>query len=440
MRRWRGLKSLVHEAIDRTVDLVGEGHESTARNVMRVTDRIEPVRAPARAVDAIRRVSTRGVLGSIKLVNRAVEAITDAGLDLVEARAREQSTPGLVPAMPMRSDVLRTAEWIGDAGLGLVNAAIGDHLKARDNGLDLGMVLRAGDAYLARLDAETVKAAIAAPSPRVVLFVHGLGTTEWSWVLEAHAYHGDPTATFGSLLARDLGVTPIWLRYNTGCHVSTNGRALSELLERFVLAYPIPIEELVLVGHSMGGLVVRSACHYGAEAGAGWVGRVRRVISLGSPHRGAPLAKLGAVLTTVLGAIDLPATLVTSRVLEGRSAGIKDLRHGWLVDEDWIGRDLDALDAGPGREIPLLPTVTYSFVSATVTRDPEHPLGRMIGDLLVRVPSSTPHDAVLEEHTFPIETERFGGVMHHQLQNHPAIYEVVRRALSPLALASSSAG
>lgn len=428
MRRWRGLKSLVHEAVDRTVDLVYEGHESTARNVIRVTDVSEATREPARVVDAIRRVGTRGVLGTIKVVNRAVEVVTDAGLDLAETRFGGRDDDALVPAVPMRSDVLKTADWIGDAGLGLVNAALGDHLHAEENGLDLGMVLRAGDHYVRQLDREVLQRALPSPTPRVALFVHGLGTTEWSWCLEAHAYHGDPTATFGSMLARDVGLTPIWLRYNTGRHVSTNGRELAGLLDRFVDAYPVPIEELVLIGHSMGGLVVRSACHYGRETNARWLPLVRRVISLGSPHRGAPLAKLGAVLTTVLGAIDLPGTLVTSRVLEGRSAGIKDLRHGSLVDEDWLGKDPDALDAPGAKEIPLLPSVTYSFVSATITRDPEHPLGRLIGDLLVRVPSS--EGASVQEQTFEIETARFGGVMHHQLQNHPAIYEVVRAALA----------
>lgn len=429
MRRWRGLKSLVHRAVDTVVDLVDEGHESTARNVIRVTDVSAATREPARAVDAVRRLGTRGVLGTIKVVNRAVEKITDVGLDVAEARFGGRAHAGLVPAVPMRSDVLKSADWIGDAGLGLVNAALGDYLHAHDNGLDMGMVLRAGDAYVVTLDRPTLAQALPSASSRVVLFVHGLGTTEWSWCLEAEAYHGDPAATFGSLLERDTGITPIWLRYNTGCHVSENGRALAALLERFVAAYPVPLDELILVGHSMGGLVVRSACHYGSESKARWVGLVRRVISLGSPHHGAPLAKLGAVLTTVLGAIDLPGTLVTSRLLEGRSAGIKDLRHGSLVDEDWLGKDADALDHEAGRRIPLLPDVAYSFVSATLTRDPAHPLGRLVGDLLVRLPSS--EGAGLVEREFVIETERFGGVMHHQLQNHPAIYAVVKAAVTP---------
>jgi pimeloyl-ACP methyl ester carboxylesterase len=225
---------------------------------------------------------------------------------------------------------------------------------------------------------------------------------------------------------------------------------LSALLAELVRVYPVPIEEIALVGHSMGGLVVRSACHYGSEHGdsggasAPWLAHVRRVFCLGSPHRGAPLEKLGNVLTGVLGAIDLPGTLIPARILEGRSAGIKDLRHGSLLDEDWAGRDPDALLDEGRREVPLLPGVAYHFVSATVTRDPEHPLGRVIGDLLVRVPSALApgvgvsgvgategaRSEVRSEQRFEIETQRFGGVMHHQMQNHPAIYEVLRSALA----------
>lgn len=451
-RRLRGLKALVHDAVDGVADLVEEGHESTARTVMRVTDRIEPVAAPARVVNAVRRLSTAGLLGTIKAVNRAVEVVTDAGIDVVLRAARagapaegsapadaragaDRAAPRLEPAVPLRSDVLSEPAWIGDAALGLVNAAVGDRLRQRRNGLDLGMVLRAYDHYLEIGDPETLAASLEAalahagraPAPRVAVFVHGLGTTEWSWALEAEAYHGDPGTTFGALLERDLGITPLYVRYNTGTHVSENGRALAALLETLAAAYPAPLEELVLCGHSMGGLVVRSACHYGTERGATWLRHVRRVFCLGSPHQGAPLEKLGNVLTGVLGAIDLPGTLVPARILERRSAGIKDLRHGALVDEDWLGRDPDALRDEGRREVPLLPGVAYHFVSATVTRDPAHPLGHLVGDLLVRVPSAR-GPAFSLERPFAIETAGFGGVLHHQLQNHPAVYEVLRRA------------
>jgi pimeloyl-ACP methyl ester carboxylesterase len=417
LQRWRGLKGLIHDAVDRTTELVDEGHESTSRTVLRVFDAVPPLAEPARAVDGVRRVTTRGVLGTIRVVNRLVEAVTDVGLDVAE-RVVE---PPAVDAVPMRSDVMRTARWVGDAALGLVNGAIGDHLSARANGLDLGMSIRYRDAYL-ELDRESLT--IEDATPKIAVFVHGLGTTEWSWCLESEAYHGEPGASFGTLLARDLGYTPLYVRYNTGRHVSENGRRLAQELARLVERYPVPIEELLLVGHSMGGLVVRSACHYAAEEGLAWITHVRRVACLGSPHHGAPLEKLGNLAAAVLDSIDTPGTRIPARLIQGRSAGIKDLRRGALVDEDWLGQDPDALRAPDARSIPLLEHVRYAFLSASVTTDPEHPLGRILGDLLVQVPSAS--GSLVEHRTFPIETACHGGVLHHQLQNHPAVYAQLR--------------
>ncbi|MFK7988905.1 MAG: esterase/lipase family protein [Sandaracinaceae bacterium] len=419
VKRWRGLKSLVHDAVDATTELVGEGHESTARNVRRVTDQVEELRGPASAVDSLRRVATRGVLGSIKLVNRTVEAVTDAGLDLAEATVlADLEAPAVVP---MREDVTRSATWVSDAAMALVNAAVGDHLEARGNGLGIEMQLRVGDRYAAP-DVESIRNALADTdaSPKLAVFVHGLGTTEWSWCLEAEAYHGDPAASFGTLLARDLGFTSLFVRYNTGRHISENGRALADLLDALVEASPVPIEDLTLVGHSMGGLVVRSAC---AHAPRPFAEHVRRVFYLGSPHRGAPLAKLAHTLDQTLSQIDLPGTRITSRILHQRSHGIADLRHGAVVDEDWLAPLPEASNG-----TPLLDGAEHYFVSATVTRDAAHPVGALIGDLLVRVPSASGPDVPARETHFPIEVRHEGGVMHHQLQNHPAVYAQLKAA------------
>lgn len=423
MRRLRGLKALVHDAVDRVTELVGEGHESTARTVMSVLGAIEPLAAPANAVNDVRRAATQGVLASIRAVNRAVEAVSDAGIDLATGGGAET---GEGPLVPMRSDVLKTWSWAGDAALGLVNGAMGDTLHARENALDLGMRLRRGDAFLPD-DPEALREALAGLGGKIAVYVHGLGATEWSWCLAADVYHGDAAACFGTMLRDDLGYTPIFARYNTGRHVSENGRLLAAELARLLEHAPEPLTEIVLVGHSMGGLVVRSACHQASEEGLAWVPLVKRVFCLGSPHHGAPLEKLGHALTAVLGAIDTPGTRIPARILEGRSAGIKDLRHGALVDDDWQGVDLDALRDAGARAIPLLPGAIYHFFSATVTEDPDHPIARIIGDLLVRVPSAAGER--LRHETFPIDAERFGGVMHHQLQNHPAVYARIRAAL-----------
>ena len=146
----------------------------------------------------------------------------------------------------------------------------------------------------------------------------------------------------------------------------------------------MPVEEIALIGHSLGGLVARSACHQAAEAGMPWAGRVRHVVTLGTPHHGAPLAHGVHLAAHALHA--LPETRPFAGLLRRRSAGIRDLRHGSLVDRDWEGRDPDALRAAACAEVPLLPGAMHCFVSASITRDPQHPLGRLLGDALVLEP------------------------------------------------------
>ncbi len=421
MRRWRGLKSMVHDAVDRTADLVEEANASVVRTALGLLTRIEPLAEPARTVGALHGVATAGVVAAVKAVNRAVEGVTDAGLDL----AAEGREAGPERPVALRSDVTGSAGWVGDAALAVVNAAVGDYLHAADNGLSLGMTLRAGDRYLPR-DPAGLRAALPDPTGRVVVFVHGLGATEWSWCLHAEAWYGDPATNFGSLLARDLGMTPVYVRYNTGRHVSENGQTLAALLDDLVRHFPVEVTELVLVGHSMGGLVVRSACHYGREAAMPWTARVGRVFCLGSPHRGAALEKISHVAASVLQGFEAPGAWIPGRVLDGRSVGIKDLRYGYTLDEEWRGLDPDAFLDDRTVAVPLLEGPTWYFVAATLTRDPEHPVGRLVGDLLVRVPSAS--GPVFARGSFPIETRHVGAVMHHQLQSHPEVYALLREA------------
>ncbi len=62
-------------------------------------------------------------------------------------------------------------------------------------------------------------------------------------------------------------MTPVYLRYNTGLPVGRNGADLAWLLDDLVAAWPVPVRSIALVGHSMGGLVVRAAFHAAAHRG-----------------------------------------------------------------------------------------------------------------------------------------------------------------------------
>ena len=184
----------------------------------------------------------------------------------------------------------------------------------------------------------------------------------------------------------------------------------------------------MLIGHSMGGLVARSACHYGADSAC--VAKVRHVFTLGTPHRGAPLEQAANAASAALAR--LPETRPLASALNLRSSGIKDLRYGYLVDEYWLDQDSDAYLRNTSREIPFLPTARHYFVCATLTREPDAAVGRIIGDLLVLQPSAWAHEGRGKRLRFPIEHYyHVGGANHFDLLNHPAIYEQIRRWLAP---------
>jgi pimeloyl-ACP methyl ester carboxylesterase len=301
----------------------------------------------------------------------------------------------------------------GSFALAVLNGLIGDQLERDGSVLAQPTSARMRGERLA-LDEPSLRDAFPQATPRLVVFMHGLTGDEfcWSWGAED---------AYGSRLASDLDYTPIYLRYNSGLHISENGRTVAALLEQLVKAWPVEVHQIALVGHSMGGLVARSAAHRADERDQSWVRNVTHVVSLGTPHLGAPLEQ-GAHLAAVA-LHKLPETRMLGSFLKRRSAGIRDLRHGSLVDEDWRGRDPEALRADACKEVPLLPWADHFFVSATITRDPSHPLGRLLGDILVLKPSATGRG---KTRRIPFRDEHghhIGGTHHIALLNHPEVYE-----------------
>jgi triacylglycerol lipase len=216
------------------------------------------------------------------------------------------------------------------------------------------------------------------------VFVSGLMSSDAVWRFPRQA-----GTTYGSRLAADRNVTSLFLRYNSGRHVSVNGRQLALLLDALVAAWPVDVDELSLVGHSMGGLVVRSACYYGAVDGCSWLEKVRRVFLLGAPMSGAPLEKLVHAADFTLTTIWNPVTRLVGRALRRRSAGIKDLRFGALVDEDWSGYDPDELRWPRRRPVPLLAGPDHYVIAGSLASRTDHPAAQVLGDPLVTHFSAT---------------------------------------------------
>ena len=298
---------------------------------------------------------------------------------------------------------------------GVLNGAVGDRLQDHYPRLASPMRIRV-DGVDAEPDVATLPRHFPAATGKVVVFVHGVIETEEWWNTPARAHAGDPAAIpqdFGARLTRDLGCSSVHVRYNSGRHISDNGADLADLLERLVTAWPVPVRELALVGHSMGGLVARSALHQAYARHLAWSGRTRHLVCLGSPHTGAPLERGANILTAVLGGFDESAPIAA--LLAGRSAGIKDLRHGSLHRQDWHGRDPDALRPASSRH-PYRPPdgVEHSNLAAAAWRAPG-PLSDWVGDLLIPTTSALAPTPPARRCTIP-------GLHHRDLLTHDAVY------------------
>jgi pimeloyl-ACP methyl ester carboxylesterase len=390
-------------------DLAGEAAAGAARQIHelhtgiagRVWGRVGPAALPVRlAHDRIAR-------GAYSAASELTRSVVRAGANAA-SRARSPDAPSIEESPAGRLMV------------SAVNGAFGDMLVRRRNPLALRMTVRRKSRDV-EIERSALRDAYPNAKSRIAVFVHGLCETDDAWKLGAGRH-----VPYGHRLEIELGFTPVYLRYNTGRHISENGRELASLLERLLAEWPVPVHEVVLVGHSMGGLVARSACHYGADSAC--VAKVRHVFTLGTPHRGAPLEQAANAASAALSR--LPETRPLAHALNLRSSGIKDLRHGYLVDECWMDQDCDAFLRNTSQEIPFLPTARHYFICATLSRQPDAPVGRIIGDLLVLQPSAWAHEGKGKRMRFPIEHYyHLGGANHFDLLNHPAIFEQMRRCL-----------
>jgi len=307
---------------------------------------------------------TRGITGlvykTIRGVTRAVGGSVDTLLPVL--------APLLAPGGA--SHPLPSPER--EAVLAALNGVLGDHLARTANPLAIRMALRRDGRALV-LQRDALAAALPDAGERVLVLVHGLCMNDLQWRRDGHDH--------GAALAAALGFTPLYLHYASGLHVSTNGRTLANLLEQLLAQWPRPIARFAIVGHSMGGLVARSALHYGRAAGLHWVDRLDDLACLGTPHHGAPLERAGQGLHMLLDAT--PYAGPFGRLAKLRSAGVTDLRHGNVVDEDWL--HADRFESATDRRQPVpLPAGPRCFALAGTLAG----AGKALGDGLVPVASA----------------------------------------------------
>ncbi len=350
----RGVARLATQATT-NISRVAEGVHQSVLSTMGLTGGAQPGQA-------------RGLTGLVYQSIRGVTRLVDAGLQAGLARLEPFFAPGTRGT---------GVQWEREAIVAALNGVMGDRLQQDANPLCTRMGW-----YQQGLPLD-VRALTASGSARskVLVLVHGLCMNDLQWRHDGHDH--------GAFLAQALGYTPVYLRYNSGQHTSINGAELSLLLESLVPSWPVPITELAVLGHSMGGLVARSACHHAAlphAGGSAWLPLLRHLVFLGTPHHGAPLERAGHWIDVLLGST--PYSRPFARLAQLRSAGITDLRYGHVLDADWRGRDRFRLSPDQRTHLPLPSGVACYAAAATVAARRSPAADRLVGDGLVPLHSA----------------------------------------------------
>ncbi len=406
----RAASRLAVEATIGVTDLV----ESVHRSVLRLPGVGVGGGGAAAAVTPRR---TRGITGFVYRWVRRITGWVGSGVDgalaQLESALRSPAADAGKRSSPEREAVVAA-----------LNGVLGDHLEARGNSLAIPMRFRRDGCVL---DPAQEKGG------RILLLLHGLCRSDIQWQRNGHDH--------GARLAADLGLAAIYLHYNSGRSVATNGQELAERLEELGRDWGEPVTELLVVAHSMGGLVMRSACHVAEGAGLGWRGQLRKIVFLGTPHLGAPLERGGNWVTLALGATSY--TEAFARLGRLRSAGITDLRHGQvlpLAGEDRFARGHASEHSGNSKQSGVAPPLPgdVACYAAAATLAPGPALSArtvakaLLGDGLVPVASALgDHADPGRALSIPSSRRWIGyGMNHLDLLDRPEVYEQIRGWLS----------
>jgi pimeloyl-ACP methyl ester carboxylesterase len=313
-----------------------------------------------------------------------------------------------------------------EAIVAALNGVLGDHLAATNNPLATTMTLRQDGQPLV-LEPATLQARFPKANGRLIVLLHGLCMHDLQWLRDGHDH--------GATLATELGATPLYLHYNSGLSIPDNGRLFASLMEHLLAAWPVPVDRLVLLGHSMGGLVARSALAQAQEAGHSWPRQVTELVCLGTPHFGAPLERAGHGVDLLLGAAPYAAPL--ARLGKLRSAGITDLRHGRVRPPAADGKA-----GGPEAPLPLPTDPRCYAIAGCLGASSESLRARLAGDGLV------PVDSALGQHPDPARALHFAperqwvaqGVSHMALISDTLVYAQLAAWLRPPANHADGAG
>ena len=304
--------------------------------------------------------------------------------------------------------------------LSILNGVIGDYLAEKENPLEIEMHF-VHQSKKITIDKKSIKNSYSNISSKIILMVHGSCMNANLWTRKNHNH--------GEILAKETSETLIYLNYNSGKHVSTNGKEFNELLEKLTKNWPVPVEEITIINHSMGGLVTRSALYYGEQAQKSWTNLTKKIVFLGTPHHGSHIERKGNYLDLILESV--PYAKPFAKLGKIRSAGVTDLRYGNLVDEDWQYKNRFELKKEHKKHIPLTKNTEYYSIAAVTGKEKNYIKNRFFGDSLVSVKSALGkhknRDKNLhfkKENTFTVYENN-----HSDLLSNPKITEILKNWL-----------
>ena len=349
----------------------------------------------------------RGITGFVYKTIRGVTRLVGGGIDVVLGQLVPQFAGG-------KSSVER------EAVLAALNGVLGDHLHASANPLAIAMQFRRNGQAM-ELTRKALKTALPEATSKILVLIHGLCMNDRQWLRHGHDH--------GAALAADDRFTPVYLHYNSGLHISTNGREFAAQIESLLRAWPVPVHEISILAHSMGGLVARSGCHYAEIAGHAWLQHLRKIVFLGTPHHGAPLERGGNWVDVILDAS--PYTTAFARLGKIRSAGITDLRQASMVDEDWNQGDRFARSRRRQIPVALPQNVRCYAIAASLAKKSGGFAGKLLGDGLVPVASALGrHTVVRRDLALPKNRQWVGyGMNHIDLLDRADVYARIKRWL-----------
>ncbi len=386
--RRAGYSQAVQVAVEQTTVRVREMHSAIADRSFAVLRRIPLLGRPVRLVESAHDRVVAGVYDAIRFGSGALCGV--AGLVEEHYAQRAPSRPPSRLSTRVHS---------------ILNGVFGDHLEAGNSRLAIDLTIRANGVAV-EPDADSLRAAWPECGPRICVFIHGLACDEHAWQAQPPKADAASSPTsgidFGRRLHADFRYTPVYVRYNTGLPVARNGEKLAVLLEQLCAGWPQADSRLILVGHSMGGLVALAACEHAVATGMHWPQATNMLVCLGSPQLGSPVERLGHLLTTALHVS--PVTLPLGKIAAARSQGIQDLRRG----------------PGAARRPAMPGRIAYRFLAGSLAEEVDNRFGRLFGDGLVTPGSATAH-AIDGD----VQTAAVGKLGHMDLLTDPRVYRQI---------------